>query len=140
MCPSAGSAAHRNPCPPGVTLNGCFDAAVDGPSLASLAVVCTDRTSDVFFVKAVADTKTEMINKDGNGIGASLTRKRLARCYATAASTFGLNEDGAGVGFYYVESAEGQLKGAFPAQSRGSNADPFPINPGTGPLFSKMIL
>ena len=140
MCPvQGGSAIAATSAPalpfavtmtPGVTLNGCFDTVVDGPSLASLAVVCSDRTSDVFFVKAVAATKTAMVNKDGSTIGQALTNKQLESCYATHASTYGVNEDGAGVGFYYVESAEGQLKGAFPAGFGGAYAAPVPYQAG----------
>jgi len=147
MCPVQGGSqiattgvpalAHNVVMSPGVTLQGCFDTVTDGPSLVSLSVVCTDRTSDVFFVKAVADTKTSLVNKDNSSIGQALTGKRISSVVASAASTYGLNEDGAGVGFLYVESAEGQLKAAYPASVGGLFNAPIPYQSGFGVVIDQ---
>tara|TARA_E500000331_G_C17142746_1_gene663522 strand:+ start:290 stop:1018 length:729 start_codon:yes stop_codon:yes gene_type:complete len=98
---------------PGITLQACFDAVADAAALASMAVYCTDGTSDVFFVKAVADTKTELVNKDGSTIGQSLTGKSILCTIPTYTAQNGLNDDGGGVGGFYLESSDGQLKGMF---------------------------
>ena len=98
----------------GLTLQACFDAQADAVGLAALAVYCACGTSDVFFVKAVADTKTAMVNKDGSTIGQALTDKKITRVYATYSATNGLNDDGGGNGGYYIESSDGQLKGMYP--------------------------
>ena len=98
----------------GVTLQGCFDAQADAVALASLAVYCTSGQSDVFFVKAVDAVKTAMVNKDGSTIGQALDGQVLQKCYATYSASKGLNDNGAGVGGFYIEAADGQLKGIFP--------------------------
>ena len=115
----------------GVTLQACFDAKADAVALASLAVTCSDGTGDVFFIKAVADTATSMVNKDGSSIGQALTGKVLQSCYATYSSTNGLNDDGGGVGAFYIESAEGSLKFMVPP-SNGVGQDPSPWVSGYG--------
>jgi len=116
---------------PGVTLNATFDELSDAASLASLGVCCTDGTADAFFIKAVADTATEMVNKDGNGIGKALVGKVIKYAYATYAATNGLNDDGGGFGGLYIQDAGGQLKMVFPAgNGKGELAAPF--TPGYG--------
>tara|TARA_Y100001938_G_C8082456_1_gene429970 strand:+ start:815 stop:1543 length:729 start_codon:yes stop_codon:yes gene_type:complete len=104
---------------PGVTLQAAFDATADAVALASLAVYCADGTSDCFFVKAVADTKTAMVNKDGSSIGQALTGKVISCTYATYSATNGLNDDGGGVGAFYLESSDGQLKSMYPPTNGG---------------------
>lgn len=98
----------------GVTLQACFDTTSDAVSLAALGVYCADGTSDVFFVKAVADTKTAMVNKDGSTIGQALDGKVLSCVYATYAGLNGLNDDGGGNHGFYIESSDGQLKAMYP--------------------------
>ena len=98
----------------GVTLQACMDIKADAVALASLAVYCTDGTSDVFFVKAVDATKTAMVNKDGSTIGQALQNKALKCCYSTYSAEKGLSDNGAGVGGFYLESSDGALKGIFP--------------------------
>jgi hypothetical protein len=116
----------------GIKLFGALSNTSDGAgALASLAVYCTDGTSDVFFVASVADTKTAMVNKDGSTIGQALDGKVLAKCYATYNSSKGLNEDGAGVSAFYLESAEGQLKMMFPPTS-GNGMQVVPYMDGYG--------
>jgi hypothetical protein len=106
---------------PGVTLQAAFDAAADAVGLAAAAVYCRDGTSDVFFVKAVDATKTAMVNKDGNSIGNALPGKTISCVYASYSSTKGLNDNGAGVSAFYLESSDGQLKAMYPpSQSRAS--------------------
>lgn len=105
----------------GVTLQACFDTAADAVALASMAVYCNDGTSDVFFVSAVDATKTAMVNKDGSTIGQALNGKVMKKCYCTYSSTKGLSDNGAGNGGFYLEGADGALKGMFPP-GRG-NAD-----------------
>jgi len=109
----------------GIKFFAAYQAATDGASQASLAVCCTDGTCDVFTVLAVADTKTAMINKDSATIGQALAGKTIKYAYATYNSTKGLNEDGAGVGAFYLESADGQLKHMFPP-CQGNGQDPVP--------------
>ena len=99
---------------PGVTLQAAFDTSADAVALASLAVYCRDGTSDVFFVKAVDATKTAMVNKDGSTIGNALTGKTIQCAYATYSAQNGLNDNGDGVGGFYIESSDGQLKAMFP--------------------------
>lgn len=99
---------------PGVTLQATYDIAADAVALASLAVYCRDGTSDVFTVKAVDATKTAMVNKDGNTIGQALTNKVISCAYASYSSANGLNDNGDGVGAFYIESSDGQLKAMYP--------------------------
>lgn len=115
----------------GVTVQACFDEKADAVALASLAVVCTDGTSDVFFVKAVADTETAMVNKDQSTIGQALAGKKLKMCFATYSSTNGLNDYGGGFGGFYIQSAEGVLK-FVAAPSNGVGQDPTPWISGYG--------
>lgn len=98
----------------GLTLQAAYDLQEDAATQASLAVICSDGTSDVFSVLAVADTKTAIKNKDGSTIGQALAGKAIVQGYATYCSTNGLNDDGGGNSGYYIESADGQLKLMFP--------------------------
>ena len=98
----------------GVVLRAMFDEATDAVALASLAVYCADGTSDVFSVKAVDATKTAMVNKDGSTIGQALSGKSINCAYATYSAAKGLNDNGAGVSAFFIESADGQLKFMFP--------------------------
>ena len=107
---------------PGITLNACFDTVADAVALASLGVCYTDGSADVYFVKAVADTATELVNKDGNGIGKSGVGKVIKYAYATYPATNGLNDDGGGFGAFYIQSADGQLKHCFPP-GKGKDED-----------------
>ena len=119
---------------PGITLNACVDAVADAVALASLGVCYTDGSADCYFIKAVADTATELVNKDGNGIGKSGVGKVIKYAYATYSATNGLNDDGGGFGSFYVQSADGQLKMCFPpGQGKGQGlADSAPFIPGYG--------
>ena len=113
-------------CAPGVTLNVTFDTVADAVSLASLAVCCLDGTADVFFIKSVSGTATELLNKDGNGIGKALVGRSIKYAYATYPSTNGLNDNGTGFGALYIQSADGMLKMCFSAgQGKGSTPSPF---------------
>jgi len=112
----------------GVTLQAAFGAAVDGVCLASLAVYCSDGTSDVFTGTGVDATAVSMTNKDGSTFGQALAGKKLIKAYATYNATKGLNEDGAGVGAFFHESAEGQLKMMFPP-CQGNSQEPVPFIP-----------
>jgi hypothetical protein len=113
----------------GVKFFAAYQAATDGVSLASLAVCCTDGTCDVFTATAVDGTKTPMKNKDESTIGQALSNKVIAQAYATYNSTKGLNEDGAGVGAFFLEAADGTLKHMFPP-CQGNGQDPVPFIPG----------
>lgn len=108
---------------PGVTLQAAFDAGADAVALASAAVYCADGTSDVFFVKAVDAVKTEMVNKDGNTIGNSLTNRVISCVYATYSATKGLNDNGAGVSAFYLEKSDGQLKAMYPPGSARASSN-----------------
>ena len=112
----------------GITLQATFVAATDGVCLGSLAVYCSDGTSDVFTATGVDATKVSMTNKDGSTFGQALAGKKLVKAYATYNSTKGLNEDGAGVGAFFHESAEGQLKMMFPP-CQGNSQEPVPYIP-----------
>lgn len=113
-------------CAPGVTLNATFDAVADAASLASLAVCCLDGTADCFFIKAVSGSPTELVNKDGNGIGKALVGRRIKYAYATYCATNGLNDNGTGFGALYIQSADGMLKMCFsPGQGKGQEPSPF---------------
>ena len=107
---------------PGITLNACFDTVADAVALASLSVCYTDGSADCYFVKSVADTATELVNKDGNGIGKSGVGKVIKCALATYSATNGLNDDGGGFGAFYVQSADGQLKMCFPP-GKGKDED-----------------
>jgi len=72
-----------------------------------------------------------MTNKDGSSIGQSLSGKVISKALATYNATKGLNEDGAGVGAFFIESAEGQLKHMFPPQ-QGNGDRPVPWLAGYG--------
>jgi hypothetical protein len=98
---------------PGITLQACFDAVGDAVALAALSVYCTDGTSDCFFVKSVSGTKTAMVNKDGSTIGQALTGKLIECTIPTYSAQNGLNDNGTGVGGFFLESSDGQLKGMF---------------------------
>jgi hypothetical protein len=116
----------------GVTFVAAYQTAVDGPSQCSVAVVCASGKCDVFTVLGVADTKTAMTNKDGSTIGQALAGEVLMKVYATSNSTKGLNEDGAGVSAFFIESAEGQLKHMLPPANGGASNHPLPWIEGFG--------
>jgi len=116
----------------GVTFVAAYQTAVDGPSQASVAIYCASGRSDVFTVLGVADTKTALLNKDGSTIGQALAGEVIAICYATFNSTKGLNEDGAGVSAFFIESAEGQLKHMLPPANGGAGQYPIPWIDGYG--------
>ena len=122
----------------GVTLRATFDAQADAVALASLAVYCSDGTSDNFSVKAVDATKTSMVNKDGNTIGQALQGKVLSCAYATYSATKGLNDNGAGVSAFFLESSNGQLKFMFPpaAGVEGSSLVEY-ISPPKGVMLTQ---
>lgn len=110
----------------GLTLQAKYDVIADAATgLASLAVYCTNGRSDVFFVKAVNDTKTALVNAQGAEIGESLNNCIIMKAYATYASTFGLNENAGGNGSFYIESSEGRLKAMYPPAKLG-NPTPQP--------------
>lgn len=99
----------------GDTFQARFDAAADGNAqMAALSVYCTDGTSEVLFAQMVNNTKTAMLNKDGNTIGQALAGKTIMKAYATASTVYDINESQAGVGGYYIEAADGTLKAIYP--------------------------
>ena len=110
----------------GVIFRAAAQAATDGLCKATLAVCCNDGTHDVFQATADDGGAVAMVNKDGSTIGQALSGKALKYAYATYNSTKGLNEDGAGVGAFYLEAADGTLKHMFPP-SQGNGASPVPI-------------
>ena len=99
---------------PGVVLFAAWDAAADAVSPANVGIECTDGTTDKFSVALVADTVTELLNKDGNGLGSSLVNKVISRMYSTYSSSNGLNDDGGGFSSLYIQSSDGQLKLCIP--------------------------
>ncbi len=108
----------------------------DGVGVATLAVYCTDGTSDVFQCTTVDATKTAMTNKDGSTLGQALSGKVIKNAYATYNSSKGLNEDGAGVSGFFLESAEGQLKHIFPP-CQGRQSVPIPLISGFGTIIDQ---
>ena len=99
----------------GDTFQARFDAAADGNAqMAALSVYCTDGTCEVLFAQMVNDTKTSMLNKDGNTIGQALAGKTIAAAFATSSTVYDINESQAGVGGFYIESADGMLKAVYP--------------------------
>jgi len=127
-----GATSGMNPLPKpvsmrtGVKFFAAYQASVDGVSVGSLAVCCTDGTADVFTALGVSDTKTAMVNKDSATIGQALAGKSIKYAYATYNSTKGLNEDGAGVGAFFLESSDGQLKHMFvPCKGNGEGPQPW---------------
>lgn len=130
ICPIQGGGFKSTGLPPlskpirmqnGITIQATFDTVADAVGLASLACYCSDGTSDVFFVKAVNNTKTELQNKDGSSFGQALTGKVVTKAYAIYSSTNGLNDSGAGNLGLYVETADGQLKYMFPTSQGAFN-------------------
>ena len=113
----------------GMTFQGFFEASTDGLCMGFAAVECTDGTSDCFSAVAVDNTKTAMVNKDGNTIGQALTGKIISRVYGNYNSTKSLNEDGIGVSAFYLESSDGQLKHLIPP-STGNGDTLTPYIPG----------
>ena len=113
----------------GDTFQARFDAGADGNSqMAALSVYCTDGTCEVLFAQMANDTKTAMLNKDGNTIGQALAGKTIAAAFATSSTVFDINESQAGVGGYYIESADGMLKAVYPpiTGNAGSSYQDFP--------------
>ena len=81
---------------------------------ATLVAYCASGKTAVLNVTAVADTKTEMVDViTGGTIGQSLAGQRIIKTYATFSNIYGLNDDQGGNNFYFMENAQGQLKGAF---------------------------
>jgi len=112
----------------GDTFQARFDAGADGNAqMAALSVYCTDGSSDVFFAAMVNNTKTAMVNKDGSSIGQALAGKVIAKAYATSSTDFDINESNAGVGAYYVESADGSLKAMYPPICLAGSSQDFPF-------------
>ena len=113
----------------GDTFQARFDASADGATqMAALSVYCADGTCDVFFAQMVNNTKTAMVNKDGSSIGQALAGKVIAKAFAVASTVFDINESNAGNGAYYIESADGMLKGMYPPTTgnTGSSYQDFP--------------
>lgn len=117
----------------GVTFHATWDLVADTVTMASMAVVCSDGTSDVFTVSPAVDaTKTAMVNKDGSSIGQALDGKILKQCYQTYPSLNGLNDNQAGNSGFYIEAADGTLKGVFPPMAgQSENVVPW-IQPPVG--------
>jgi hypothetical protein len=114
----------------GDTFQARFDAGADGNAqMAALSVYCSDGTCDVFFAQMVNNTKTSMVNKDGSTIGQALTNKVILKAFATSSTVFDINESNAGVGGYYIESADGMLKAIYPpiTGNTGSSYQDFPF-------------
>lgn len=113
----------------GDTFQARFDAGADGNAqMAALSLYCTDGTCEVLFAQMVNDTKTAMVNKDGNTIGQALAGKTIKGAFATASTVFDINESNAGVGGFYVEAADGTLKAIYPPTTgnTGSGYMDFP--------------
>ena len=116
----------------GITLVAAYQESTDGAAQASVAVVCASGKCDVFTILGVADTKTAMTNKDGSTIGQALSGEVIMKAYASYNSSKGLNEDGAGVSAFFIESAEGQLKHMLPPANGGAGQYPLPWIEGLG--------
>ena len=116
---------------PGFVLKGAWDALADAAQPAHLSVECTDGTSDVFLAGSVADTPTELVNKDGNGIGKALVGKTILKCFCTYSASNGVNDDGGGFGAIYIQSSDGQLKLCIPP-GKGGGENPTPWMSGYG--------
>lgn len=98
----------------GDTFQARWDAIADGNAqMAALSVYCTDGTCEVLFAQIVNNTKTAMVNKDGNTIGQALAGKTISAAFAVASTSFDINESQAGVGAFYVESPDGMLKAMY---------------------------
>tara|TARA_R100000700_G_C3152259_1_gene130573 strand:+ start:220 stop:984 length:765 start_codon:yes stop_codon:yes gene_type:complete len=106
----------------GDTMQILVDGSADGATqAAAVAVYCADGTCDFFMAKIVNDTKTAMLNKDGATIGQALTGKTVTCYYGTVSTGFNVNESQAGNAFFYVEKADGVLKGVIPPSNTGSS-------------------
>lgn len=106
-----------------------FDAAADGATQeAALSVYCSDGTCDVFSATMVNDTKTAMLNKDGATVGQALDGKMIMGALSVASTVYDINESQAGVGGYYIESADGQLKAVYPPIT-GDSSSAYPSFP-----------
>ena len=100
----------------------CQTATSDATEVkANVAVVCASGKSAIFQVSAVADTETEIVDLiTGGSIGQSLANQRIVKMYATFGNLYGLNDDGGGNNFFFIESPQGQMKGAiFPVNALG---------------------
>jgi len=107
----------------GTKLFAAFDTASDAVSLASLAVHCASGRAEVFAVKAVDATKTELVSVvSGSTIGEALAGEVIQKYYATYPASQGLNDNQAGNSAFYVESSDGQLKYMFPPHT-GNETD-----------------
>ena len=112
----------------GMTMQARFDAIADGNAqMGALAVYCADGTSDVFFAAMVNDTKTSLVNKDSSSIGQALSGKTIVCAYATASTSFDINESQSGNGAIYIESADGTLKAFYPPLSGAPVNAGFPV-------------
>jgi hypothetical protein len=98
----------------GMLLKAQLNVATATSKSASLVAYCASGKTAVFNVTAVADTKTEMVDViTGGTIGQSLAGQRIIKSYATFSNLYGLNDDQGGNNFYFMENAQGQLKGTF---------------------------
>ena len=95
---------------------------------ACVGVLYSDRSAAVFQVAAVADTKTELTNliQGTTTWGQTAAGKVATHYYATYNNSGGLNDDGAGNNFFYVEDSAGQLKGVMYPQICRNTAYPGP--------------
>ena len=114
----------------GMLAKAKFQDAADSAGLtASLAVSCKSGKCDVFFVTAVDDTPTAMVNKDGASIGQALVGQTIMKAYASYPGTRGVNDGVTGVSGYYIESSTGSLKAMYPPAGgdagSGSHVTPF---------------
>ncbi len=95
---------------------------------ACVGVVYSDRSTAVFQVYAVADTKTELTNliQGTTTWGQTAPGKVATHYYATFNNSNGMNDDGGGNNFLYVEDSSGQLKGVMYPQICRNTAYPGP--------------
>ncbi len=87
---------------------------------ANVMFYCASGKSAIFQVTAVADTETEIVDViTGGSIGQSLANQRIVKMASSFGNLYGLNDDGGGNNFFFIESPQGQMKGAtFPVNAR----------------------
>jgi hypothetical protein len=107
---------------PGVVIWAAWQATSDAANLvASISLLCSDGTCDVLGATMADATKTELVNKEGAGLGDCLPGRTIVRAWGAYGGTLGLSNSTGGNNFLYHERADGQLAGLFPAGDGSPN-------------------
>jgi len=113
----------------GITVKVLAQSNTDAAKRANYACYTASGKCEILSVLAVDATATELVNKEGNGIGECLTDEVIVACYATYSAQKGLADTGVtnGINALYLEDSAGQLKGLISTTMGGGDGSELPV-------------